>query len=152
MNYKKPRTYPLTPTRKHLGKAVARGSKKSVAIECLKDPATRKFLLKGIGVLVRNELKSMCMDSRSSILRNTATHDLKNFTWDTLLNEASETAPVLLELLQQCTQTRRLRSNRHAVIGMCLSILLKQRYPKMSLVQRIITLILYAGHCGKQVL
>ena len=67
MNYKKPRTYPLTPTRKHLGKAVARGSKKSVAIECLKDPATRKFLLKGIGVLVRNELKSMCMDSRSSI-------------------------------------------------------------------------------------
>ena len=46
---------------------MARGSKKAIAMECLKDPVTRAYLLKGIGVLVRNELKAMCMDSTSSI-------------------------------------------------------------------------------------
>ena len=130
---------------------MARGSKKAVAMECLKDPVTRAYLLKGIGVLVRNELKAMCMDSTSSILRSTSSQDLKGFTWDTLIHEATETAPVLLEILHQSTQTRQPRSNRPAVIGMCLSIILKYRFSKMSLVQKIMTLILYAGHCGKQV-
>lgn len=130
---------------------MARGSKKAVALECLKDPMTRAYLLKGIGVLIRNELKAMCMDSRCSILRSGSAQDLKNFTWDALLVEAVETAPVLSEILQQCTHTSQLRSNRPAVIGMCLSILLKHRFAKMSLVQKIMTLILYAGHSGKQV-
>ena len=64
---------------------MARGSKKAIAMECLKDPVTRAYLRKGIGVLVRNELKAMCMDSTSSILRSTSSQDLKGFTWDTLL-------------------------------------------------------------------
>ena len=65
---------------------MARGSKKAIAMECLKDPVTRAYLhAKGIGVLVRNELKAMCMDSTSSILRSTSSQDLKGFTWDTLL-------------------------------------------------------------------
>lgn len=134
-----------------MGKAVARGSKQTVAIECLGDPATKEQLLKQLGIVIRNELKAMCKVSRSSILCSGSAEDLKNFTWDTLLNEADETAPVLSAILKECTHTKRLRSNRHAVIGMCLSILLKYRFEKMSLVQKIMTLILYAGHSGKQV-
>ena len=151
MNYKKPRIFPLTPSRKHIGKAVARGSRKAVALECLKDPATRKYLLKKIGLLVRNELISMCSDSTNSILRSQSCHDLKEFTWSKLLLELAETAPILLTILQESTRTRRPRPNQAAVIGMCFSILLKHRFREMSLVQKILTLILHAGHSAKQV-
>ena len=34
---------------------------------------------------------------------------------------------------------------------MCVSLLLKLRYSKMALVQRMVSIILYAGHAGKQV-
>lgn len=141
----------LTPTRKHIGKAVARGSRQAVAVQCLKEPATRKYLLKRIGVLVRNELISMCSDSTSSILRTQCVSELREFSWEKLLSELQAKAPVFLSILHQCTRTQRPRRNQHAVVGMCAAIILKHRFSKMSLVQRILSMILYAGHSGKQV-
>jgi hypothetical protein len=46
------------------------------------------------------------------------------FTWDMLFAELKTNAPVLLSILESCTQTKRPRSNRKAVIGICASILL----------------------------
>ena len=60
-------------------------------------------------------------------------------------------APTLLALLEFCTYTRKPRVNRMAVLGMCVALLLKFSFHKMCLVQKIISLILYAGHSGKQV-
>ena len=119
---------------------MARGSRKVVAIECLKDPTTRRHILKKIGILVRNEMVAMCTDGRGSILRCQSSSAIKEFTWEKLLSEAAETAPVLLNVLQECVKTRRSRPNQQAVIGMCFAILLKHRFSKMSLVQKILTL------------
>ena len=66
INYKKPHTYSLTPSCKRLGKTLARGRRRVVAIECLKDP-TRRHIMK-IGILERNEMVAMCTDERGSIL------------------------------------------------------------------------------------
>ena len=77
---------------------------------------------------------------------------LKEFTWDKLFEELSFNAPILLSILRDCTQTRRPRTNRSAVIGMCFAILLKYRYLKMNLIQKIISMILYAGDSTKQVI
>lgn len=151
VGYKKPKTYALTPTRKHIGKAVARGRRQSVAIECLKEPSTRKHLLKRIGMLVRNELIALCSDSSNSILRQQCVSELKEFTWKKLLSELENKAPVFLTILRECTHTRRPRSNRDAVMGMCAAILLKHRFSNMSLVQKMMSLVLYGGHSGKQV-
>ena len=41
VGYKRPRTFVLTPSRKHIGKAVARQSKKTIAVESLRDPVSR---------------------------------------------------------------------------------------------------------------
>lgn len=101
--------------------------------------------------MVRNELISMCTESRSSILRSQSPAALRGFTWNALLQELAVTAPILLSILQKCTHTRRPRPNQAAVIGMCFSILLKHRFSKMCLMQKILTLILYGGHSGKQV-
>ena len=152
MNYKaRHRTFQLTPHRKRIGKAVARGNRKSVAMECLKDPTTRTYLFQRIGVLIRNEMKAMCSEARGSVLCNQSPHDLEVFTWDKLFIELSESAPILLSLLQECARTKRHQENSNAVVGMCIAILMKNRYSKMCLVQKIVSLVLYAGHSGKQV-
>ena len=150
LTFGKTTTYSLTPSRNRLGKALARGSRRVVAIEGLKDPTTRRHIMK-IGILVRNEIVAMCTDERGSILQQNSSSALKEFTWEKLLCEAAETAPILLNLLQECVQTRDSRPNQPGVIGMCFAILLKHRFSKMSLVQKIITLVLHAGHCGKQI-
>ena len=149
--YKKPRTYLLTPSRKHIGKAVARGSRLAMAVECLKEPTTRKYVLKQIGVVIRNELKTMCSDSTCSILRSLDVVQLKQFSWDKLLDELKANAPVFLSILQECTRSRKPRANQDAVVCICAAILLKHRFAKMGLVQKMISLILYADHSGKQV-
>ena len=57
MAYTVPRTFILTPSCKHLGKAIARKSRQDVARECLREPRTRAYVMKQIGILVCNELK-----------------------------------------------------------------------------------------------
>lgn len=152
MSYKKPRTYVLTPSRKKLGKAVARRSRQTVARECFSEPITRAHLLRHIGMVIRNELKAMCSDKAMSILRTeSAALKLNMFSWDKLLTELSTYAPVFLTLLHAATYTRRSRDNQSAVIGICAAVLLKHRFHKMNLVQKLLSLILYSGHSSKKV-
>ena len=49
----------LTPCRKHLGKAVARRSQKTIAVENMKYPSTQHVLVKLFGKEVRKEVRSM---------------------------------------------------------------------------------------------
>ena len=152
MGYKKPYTYRLTPSRKHLGKAVARGSRYAIADECLSQPLTQKYVLKKIGVLVGKELRNMCSDSTRSVLKSQDTSDLCEFTWHQVICELDKNAPIFLNLMNSMTYTTTQRANRSAVIGICAGILLKHRFSNMCLLQKLLSLILYAGHCGKQVL
>ena len=149
--WKEPRRYILTPRRKKLGKAVARRCSKRVAGECLKDPNIRKYIIEKIGKIVRVELCRMCSDKTASILRKHCPDTFKEFTWDAFTNELLVNAPVLMSILEGCTETKVARVNRKAVMGMCVVLLLKHRFIKMCLVQKIISLILYAGQANKQV-
>lgn len=151
IRYKKPRTYHLTPKRKRVGKAIARGSKKAVVEECFKDPVVKKHLMAKVGRVIHSELSAMCSEKVSSVLLKRSKDAYNDFNWDTLYTELEVNASTLLSILQSCTKTRRPRPNRKATIGMCTAILLKYRFSKMSLIQRILSLILYAGHSGKQV-
>ena len=67
------------------------------------------------------------------------------------MEELHANAPVLISILRAATKTRVCRSNTNAVVGTCTAILLKHRNPKMGLLQKIISLILYSGHASKQV-
>ena len=134
-----------------MGRAVARQSKSSMVSEVFKDTAAKKYVMKKIGILVRREIVQMCSDKTKSILSSQSMSDLKDFTWDKLLTELSANAPTLLSILQSCTHTRKTKPNHNAVIGMCCAIILKYHFSKMSMVQKIMSLILYAGNSGKQV-
>ena len=148
MGYKQPRSFTLTPSRKRIGKAVARSSKKAIAQECFKDPVTTKYVLDHLCGIIRREMKTMVADETNSILRNPG---MECFTWDLIIEELGANAPNFLHLLHAMTKTKSVRKNRKAIIGVCASILLKHHYSKMSLVQKIISTILYAGHTSKQV-
>ena len=76
---------------------------------------------------------------------------LPSSSWDKLLTEVSTYAPVFLSLLRAATYTRRSRDNQSAVIGICAAVLLKHRFHKMNLVQKLLSLILYSGHSSKKV-
>ena len=134
-----------------MGKAVARRSKSAIVAEVFEDPISREFMLRKFGVLLRRELTLMCSEKTKSILNSQCMLDLQEFSWKKFLSKMASNAPLLLSILQSCTYTRKRRLNQNAAIGMCSAILLKLRYSKMSMVQRIVSFILYAGNSGKQV-
>jgi len=76
---------------------------------------------------------------------------LLEFDWNNLKAELSVNAPIFLSILEACTPTIRPQTNSTAVIGLCAALILKHRFTKMCLLQKIISLILYAGHSDKQV-
>ena len=83
----------LTPSRKHLGKAVARRSKQKVAVECLKDSDVKRYILKAVGKIVHNEVKHLCSNTTQSILKCNSVEMLKSFSWGSLKSELSSNAP-----------------------------------------------------------
>ena len=141
----------LTPSRKRMGKAVARKSYKAVAEECWKSPDVRRYIMCQLGTLLRQELKKLCSDETQSILRTQSLSNNPRFSWSAIYCEIQLHAPLLFNLLLSMTKTRQARSNRKAVICVCAAVLLKYRFSKMSLLQKVVSLILYAGHSSKQV-
>ena len=73
------------------------------------------------------------------------------FKWPLVMDEMNQHAPVLLQILNCCTSTRRLRANRNSVIATCTAMLCKLRSSKMSLIHKVLSLVLYAGHASKKV-
>ena len=96
-------------------------------------------------------MKAMCSDATASILKSPKKEDLSSFSWETLWKELSTHAQTLTCILTECTKSRVSKGNNHAVIGICASILLKHRFSKMSLVQKIVSIILFNGCASKSV-
>ncbi len=117
----------------------------------MNDSQVKTHIIDYIGKDLSNEVKSLSSDKSISILKDSDTDALKEFTWDALLCELHQNAPVLATLLCKATETRTPRENRNAIVEMCASIILKHRNSKINLVQKIISLILYAGHSSKEV-
>lgn len=141
----------MTPRRKPLGKAIARGSRTAIIAQCLKQPEMRDILIKKVGKLVQNEVAYMCSNKFKSTQLQHSKDDLLKFSWSDIIKEMEKHAPVLLQLLLNATKTRRDRPNRELVISMCTAMLCKLRRANMSTFQKIVSLIMYAGHSSKKV-
>ncbi len=132
-------------------KAATRRSMKTVALQTLKDPESRKYVLKLLGVELTKEVRAMTSCRVNSILKSQDPKILKEFGWCMLDKELSMHAPVLKYLLRSATTTRVPRSNTDAIVGMCAAIILNHRNPNMNLIQKMNSLIMYAGYCSKKV-
>ena len=152
MGYSKPQRYVLTPSRKHLGKCVARGSRRSVALQCWKDELMRCYILKSMEKALHGEVTRLCSDKTDSLLRCQSVDALSTFQWDEWENEMKLHAPTLTSLLNACFKTKVPRHNSQQMICLCAALMCKNRQASMSLLHKIISIILYTGHCSKQVL
>ena len=152
VGYAKPKTFTLTPNRKRIGKAVAGNQHITIAREALANPLTKKQIVKSLGKEIALEIRAMSSAAVNSVLQSKNLDHLRQFKWSMLLEELSMHAPVLSTILELATQTRTARSNTSAVIGMCAALLTSHRNSaRMNLIQKITSLILYAGGTSKQV-
>ena len=147
----KERRYVLTPSRKYIGKSVARGSRHAIVSNCLEDPVMRKYIISRVGKIVQSEVATLCSDKSNSVLRRHSKEQLLKFKWKDVNIEMREHAPILLSLLHAATRTQRSRPNQEAVIAMCSAMMCKLRRGEMSAAHKTLSLILYAGHASKQV-
>ena len=153
VGYGKPKTYILPPSRQKLGKLLARGNRWSIAKQCLSDPVCRDHMINEVAKLVTSEVKVMCSDEGALFLLGNHAQDLSSFSWSRVLAEMKKHAPILLKILQRCTEGpgRNVRENQDAIVGLIACVLCKNRRPSMSLFQKKVSVILYAGHTAKQV-
>lgn len=143
--------YSLTPSRKNLGKHVARSNRQSIARHCWDDPIIRCHLLKILHTTLRKEIGTMCSDQTNSLLLDQSPDCLLEFKWDQLQSELGMHSPTLNSLLHACFSTRVPRENKAYLVCLCAALMLKNRRPSMSLLHKIVSLILFSGHCSKQV-
>ena len=146
----------LTPTSRKFGKRLARGSSVSVAVECVKDKRTQKHVVAALGQVIRSEITKLCSSKVNSIQNFIDPKSLQSFSWDTIIGEAAEHAPSLVQLLMECMKKnirkrKTSQPSQKSIVGMCISLFCKHRNQKMNLVQKVLCLVLYAGHSAKQV-
>lgn len=148
---KRPKSYYMTPSRRRICKPLVRGSRCALARRCLKDRVVRKYITKGVGLSLQHEIASLCSDKVNSVLRDKSAQAIETFSWEAVIEEMKTRAPTLLSLLESCTKTKKARKNKKAVIGVIAAILCKHRRPTASLLQRLVSIVLYSGHASKSV-
>ncbi len=80
-------------------------------MEALKSATTKKYIVNALGKELAREIRAMASDEVNSILQSQNPEDLKQFSWDMLLNELSTHAPQLKRLLFLAAKTNIARSN-----------------------------------------
>ena len=120
-------------------------------MKVLKDPKARPWIVKGIGKIVEYEIKKLCSDSTNSVQRSKRKQNICNFPWASIRSEIMEYCPTLYSLLLSSTTTKAIRHNQMHVISVVVCMLCKFRRSNMSLLQRMVSTLLYAGHVGTAV-
>ena len=88
-------------------------------------------------------LRSMSMDLES----------IAKLDWESLYAELSTRAPTLFSMMEAVLRKKAVQDQPRSKAVLCTAaaILLHHRNEKLSLVQRIVSMILYAGHSAKRV-
>lgn len=152
MEHKTPKVCNLTtPRRSRLTSLVVRGTAKSVARYCMAHPYYSKAMIQEAARQMIHELKVACSDTANSILSSKETSALLYFDWKLIADEAKQHSPMFFALLESmfdfCNELQ-----KSTLIGVVYAIVCQSYRETMNLFQRLISVILYAGHCSKQVL
>lgn len=116
----------------------------------------RQTTISEVNQSVRQEIQRICArtEEGDSILRSISNvNSLTHFSWKSILAELKMHTPTLYTLLRGALMKRRdshLQVPYHA-LGMTACVLLKHRNKHMSLTQALVSVLMYAGHCSKQV-
>lgn len=130
-----------------LGKALARGTLKSVAQAAFQCTSLRPHIEELVGKEVSRECKNLCSLSNPSILRSMSKDAVVKFSWAAVSEELKSRVPLFYNVLLSGSG----KNEDSAAITNAAAVVLKQRDKAMSLVQYITGLTLKMGKTSKQV-
>lgn len=111
----------------------------------------RAATLKEVERSISREVHNICSRKHgSSVLRSSTNAAITHFNWSHVIREVKAQAPTLHSLIKSAISRRGKRLHESA-IGMTSAVLLKHRSRCLCLPQAVISVVLYAGHCSKQV-
>lgn len=141
----------MTPSRRQICKPLLRRNFPSFAKKCTQNVTTRKAMIKSLSSILKKEVAALCSNTFPSVMRCKPKQISVDFGFKSLLKELSCQAPTLLELLKSCLKTKTPRVNVNLIVAMIAALICKHRRSSCSLLQRVISLVLYSGHSSKQV-
>ena len=108
----------------------------------------RKIAGVKIGKAIYKELCQTCSEKESSMFKDKRMSALSSFNWKNMVIDLKRTAPILSSVLQNSVQQG---VNRDVTITIAAGVLLQRHSERANLLQRVISLLLYASHSPKQV-
>ena len=137
--------YVLSEFRVKIAKALARQSNTAFARHALDSYALIKHLATNLSKLVGSEVRKLCHDS-PLLTKDIAS--LSSYTWESLYSSTIEKVPMLGTVLNACIPHKSCR--KESIFLTCIAILMNSHCCS-TLIQSIVSVILYSGHVAKQV-
>lgn len=135
---------------KRLARSIPGANSRTIALRALAIPSVKLALVHNVGRLVRREIKTLCADKFASIQRDTSSL-IHGMSLEPIFSELSKNAPILTALLMESCPSTKSDAQKRIAITISSAILLKFRNPKMKLVASMFSMVLQAGHAGRQV-
>ncbi len=136
-----------TPWRKKAVKRLTRRSYSSMATAIVASQPGTKPLISSVVRQVKGEIRKLCSDKHDTVLRD-CIEAVKFFSWETVWLELGQNVPTLMTLLKSLVT---FPERNRPLLCFLASVILKQRSPKLGLVQRAISLLMYGNGTSKEV-
>ena len=120
--------------------------------QCLNEPSLQRLIIRRVILLLRREIATLCSDRVGSVMLGLSPKEMCEFDMHKFIEEAKEHAPTLISIIESLTKSRITTVNQPAIMTMILASLCRCKRPKMSLLHKIISIIMYFGHCTKKVM
>ena len=134
-----------TPSRKDGIKQYARRCYQAVAATAAKSAPTSEKIMREVARTIRREMEDLASADHDSILRDT-TEAVKHISWETIALELKKTVPTLMSLLRSLV-----RNESQPFISSLACQLIKDHHPKLELMQRAVSVLLYGNGTSKHV-
>lgn len=150
-------TRTLTEDESRLGRALAGGHIPSVAKAVMRSGSLRNAVILRVLDQLDNECVKLCQVSSPSLFSKVPLSTLEEFEWDKFIQELQERAPLLFQILSTIASRNdhrnQCKTGKAHYPGICMAaaVILKERSQRMTGVQSVMSLLLFASHVDKQV-
>lgn len=112
----------------------------------------RLATLKQIHQVIRREIRTICSrKSGDSVLRLSNIAAITKFSWGAIIRELKLHTPTLYSVIRSALKKKKSYKVKRYAVGVNASVLLKTRNKNIALFQAVLSIIMYSGHCSKQV-
>ena len=137
--------------------ALVRHHTPSIVNAAIEIPGVKDELFSYFSHLIVTECQVLCQKKPPSLFRHVPVEKIDDFEWEDLMKELQSRAPLLLKVLSAIVARVDPRCEKksstilYPAIVTAVAVLLKGRNREMCGVQSIVSCLMYACHCEKQV-